>query len=141
VTIIRPCASSQLDAVLAFWRQNAASATATDDIDALERLCARDADALLVAEDGGRIVGTVIAAWDGWRGGIYRIVVATSHRRRGLGATLLRAALGSLEARGARRIAAVVDASDAQAMAFWRVMRREGFTPDTDPARFTRTVS
>ena len=42
----------------------------------------------MVAESDQQIVGTVIAGWDGWRGSIYRLVVAPSHRRAGLGRRL-----------------------------------------------------
>jgi ribosomal protein S18 acetylase RimI-like enzyme len=138
---IRVAARDDFDEVLALWRQDAAFATATDDLDGLGALCARDGDALLVADDGGRIVGTVIAAWDGWRGGIYRLVVASTHRRRGLGRTLVDAAVKALAARGARRIAAVVDGDDEQAMAFWRAMAAGGFEHDAAQERFAMAVS
>ena len=61
----------------------AAAPTSTDDVDGVGALLERDPGALLVAEASGRIVGTVIAAWDGWRGSVYRIVVAPEHRRDG----------------------------------------------------------
>jgi ribosomal protein S18 acetylase RimI-like enzyme len=136
---IRTCLDSELDAVLALWREAAAFATATDDRDGLLALHGRDADALLVAEDAGRIIGSVIAGWDGWRGGIYRLVVAESHRRRGVARTLVRKAVAALEARGVRRIAAVVDADDKQAMAFWRALAADGFFHDAERTRFTRS--
>ena len=76
-------------------------------------------DALIVAEADGRIVGTVIAGWDGWRGAIYRLAVDAEHRRRGLGHTLLRAAEDHLAALGARRLHAIVVDSNANGVAFW----------------------
>ena len=36
-------------------------------------LLEHDPGALMVAESSGRVVGTVIAAWDGWRGSVYRV--------------------------------------------------------------------
>ena len=136
---IRPCRRDELPAVLEFWRRHAARPSPTDDIASLEALHTRDPDALLVAEDGGALVGTVIAGWDGWRAGIYRIVADTTRRRRGLGTALVRAAVASLEARGARRINALVDADDPQAMAFWRSLTPDGFIHDTGETRFVRT--
>lgn len=43
-----------------------------DDADAV--VLVLDQDALLVAARDGRIIGTLIAGWDGWRGSIARFV-------------------------------------------------------------------
>jgi ribosomal protein S18 acetylase RimI-like enzyme len=138
---IRTCRLDEFDGILAFWREHAAFATATDDIEGLEALYARDPESLIIAEEGGRIVGTVVAAWDGWRGSIYRIVVASSQRRQGLGRELVRAAMRLMESKGARRIAALVDGDDHQAMAFWKAMTIEGFAQDAHQRRFTTSIA
>jgi ribosomal protein S18 acetylase RimI-like enzyme len=138
---IRTCRLDEFESVLAFWREHAAFATATDDIEGLEALYARDPKSLIIAEDGGRIVGTVIAAWDGWRGSIYRIVVAASHRRQGLGRELVCAAMRVMAEKRVRRVAALVDGDDDQAMAFWTAMTSEGFAQDAHQRRFTTSIA
>jgi predicted MFS family arabinose efflux permease len=40
-----------------------------------------DPEALLVAEVDGVVVGSLIAAWDGWRGSFYRLAVSGLPRR------------------------------------------------------------
>ena len=82
-------------------------------------LLERDPGSLVVAESSGRIVGSVIAGWDGWRGSVYRLAVAPAHRRCGLGGRLLREAQRRLTALGAQRMHAIVVGSDARAVAFW----------------------
>jgi ribosomal protein S18 acetylase RimI-like enzyme len=109
-----------LDAVLELWRQADAEPTHTDDVDSLRKLLARDPTSLLVAVDGERLVGSVIAGWDGWRGSIYRLVVHPAQRRQGLGRTLLAAAERQLASAGAVRLQAIVVESDEEASAFWR---------------------
>jgi ribosomal protein S18 acetylase RimI-like enzyme len=104
--------------VLDFWRESALP-TSTDSADALRALLDRDPGALIVADDGGAVVGSVIAGWDGWRGAIYRLAVDPAYRRQGLGRRLLRAAEARLTAVGARRMHAVVVGSDARAVGFW----------------------
>jgi len=47
-----------------------------DDLEALERLIEHDPSSLLIAERGAGLIGTVVAAWDGWRGNMYRLAVA-----------------------------------------------------------------
>jgi ribosomal protein S18 acetylase RimI-like enzyme len=81
----------------------------------------RDPGALLVAVSGssGRIVGTVIAAWDGWRGSVYRLAVVPECRRDGLGRRMLEEAEERLRRVGARRMHAIVVGADPQALGFW----------------------
>jgi ribosomal protein S18 acetylase RimI-like enzyme len=104
--------------VLAFWAA-AAEPTSTDSAEALAVLLQRDPGALVLAEVDGRIVGSVIAGWDGWRGSVYRLAVAPERRQRGLGRSLLRAAEDRLRALGARRAHAIVVGANATAVAFW----------------------
>jgi ribosomal protein S18 acetylase RimI-like enzyme len=115
---LRTATPDDIAEILAFWHE-AAEPTSTDSAHALAGLLRRDPGALHIAEVGGRIVGTVIAGWDGWRGSIYRLAVAPDHRRRGLGRALLRASEDHLAALGARRSHAIVVGTDARAVAFW----------------------
>ena len=114
----RPATAADIAGVLSFW-QEAAAPTSTDSTEALVSLVHRDPGALIVAEVDGRIVGTVIAGWDGWRGSIYRLAVAPDHRRSGLGRALLRAAEERLTGVGARRLHAIVVESNDVAVGFW----------------------
>jgi ribosomal protein S18 acetylase RimI-like enzyme len=111
-------------ALLALW-DSAADPTSTDTADALVGLLRRDPDALIVAETDARIVGTVIAGWDGWRGAIYRLVVDAEHRRHGLGHMLLRAAEDHLATLGARRLHAIVVGANPNGVAFWEASEWE----------------
>jgi hypothetical protein len=67
---------SDAGAVLLLWAEADAEPTRTDDVASLQRLIVHDPAALIVAEEDGRLVGSVIAGWDGWRGSVYRLVVA-----------------------------------------------------------------
>ena len=117
---IRPGGPADADAVLALWRDADAEPTATDDIAGIDRLLHHDPGALIVAEAEGRIVGSVIAGWDGWRGSIYRLAVAPDHRRKGVANRLLAAAESQLAAKGAVRAQAIVVETNARATSFWR---------------------
>jgi ribosomal protein S18 acetylase RimI-like enzyme len=117
--VLRAAKSDDLASVLKLWREAEAEPSHTDDIESLRRLIAHDPGALIVAATDGHIVGSVIAGWDGWRGSIYRLAVAPSHRRRGLGTRLLGQAEGRLAQLGARRLQAIVVSTDERASAFW----------------------
>jgi GNAT superfamily N-acetyltransferase len=74
---------------------------------------------LLVAEDEDRIIGTLIAGFDGWRGNMYGMAVEPGARRRGIGTELVREAEAWLKTQGCNRIAAMVVMDHPWATGFW----------------------
>ncbi|MFJ3930628.1 MULTISPECIES: GNAT family N-acetyltransferase [unclassified Streptomyces] len=116
---IRTGTSKDTEAVLAFWRQAARGVGISDDAEGLARLIARDPGALLLAESEGRLVGSVIAGWDGWRCSLYRLAVLPSHRRRGVSRALLSAAEERFLAVGGRRGDAMVLVDNETAQRAW----------------------
>jgi ribosomal protein S18 acetylase RimI-like enzyme len=126
---------TDVESVLRLWRQSDAEPTHTDDAESLGRLIAHDPAALIVAEDDARIVGSVIAAWDGWRGSVYRLVVAPTHRRQGLGSGLLAEAESRFASSGAVRSQAIVVETQPVALGFWLA---SGWEPQARRLRFVR---
>ncbi|MGP0029541.1 MAG: GNAT family N-acetyltransferase [Acidimicrobiales bacterium] len=118
--VVRAGEEADVEAVLRLWLEAGAAPSSTDDARSVHALIGHDPAALIVAEDDGRIVGSVIAGWDGWRGSIYRLAVAPSHRRRGLGSRLIAAARSRLSDAGAVRLQAIVVATDPVATGFWQ---------------------
>ncbi len=123
--------------VLELWRRAWPRPGATDDEAAVRALLTRDPGALLVAELDGRTVGSLIAAWDGWRGGMYRLAVDPAYRRRDVARRLVADGEERLRARGARRITALVDGADPRAQAVWRAA---GYELDPGASRFVKDV-
>ena len=116
---VRPCRLDECAQVLELWRQAEAIARPTDTLPDVERMVRQHPDTLLVGEEAGRLVGSVIAGWDGWRGGIYRLAVLPECRRRGIAQALVTEAERRLAARGARRLSAMVACDEPQAVGFW----------------------
>ena len=107
--------------MLALWGEaRSEHASTADRLEHVERLIAQMPGSLLVAERDGAIAGARIAAWDGWRGNMYRLAVDPEHRRRGIGIALVRAGEQHLQRLGAYRITALVGYEDEQAAAFWQ---------------------
>ena len=135
---VRPAGPDDIPAVLALWaRARSANASTPDTPQALTGLLETSPGALLVADEGGAIVGAVIAAWDGWRGNMYRLAVDPVHRRRGIALALVRAGETRLQRRGARRITALVAHEEAEAVGLWEAA---GYVRDATIARFVRTL-
>ena len=127
-----------MDAVLELWAlarsQHASTPDRREDI---EQLVAESPAALLVAEADDRVVGAVIAAWDGWRGNIYRLAVRDSRRREGIGLQLTHAAEAYLRDCGVRRVTALVAYDDEAAGSFWDAA---GYPQDADIGRRVRNI-
>jgi ribosomal protein S18 acetylase RimI-like enzyme len=118
--VVRPCRSADLDALLDLWgAARSEHASTADRPEDLQRLLVEQPECVLVALANGRLVGALIAAWDGWRGNMYRLAVAAEHRRCGIGLALVRAGEQRLSERGARRITALVANNDKVAASFW----------------------
>jgi ribosomal protein S18 acetylase RimI-like enzyme len=118
--VIRAGRIADIDSVLVLWVEAGSEPTHTDDAPSLRALVGHDGSSLLVAEEQGEVVGSVIAGWDGWRGSVYRLAVAPSHRRRGLGRELVAPAESHLRAVGAVRLGAIVVETESEATGFWR---------------------
>jgi ribosomal protein S18 acetylase RimI-like enzyme len=118
-------------------RAGSEHASTADRMDDVERLIEDSPAALFVAEHDGEIVGALIAAWDGWRGNMYRLAVSDGHRRQGIAMALTRAGEDYLRERGARRITALVAMDDDVAGAFWQAA---GYPPDQLMGRRVRNL-
>jgi ribosomal protein S18 acetylase RimI-like enzyme len=129
----RPATLADAPAVIALWREAEAEPTHTDDVPSVRGLIERDPAALILAEGEGRLIGSVIAGWDGWRGSIYRLAVVPDHRRRGLGRQLIRRAEARLTDAGAVRCQAIVVETDDDAVAFWKA---SGWEQQAERVRF-----
>jgi ribosomal protein S18 acetylase RimI-like enzyme len=130
---IRDCSPHEAAALLRLWRESGASPSATDSLEDVSRAISCMGAVVLVAEESGRLIGSVIGGFDGWRGSLYRLVVHPDFRRRGIARTLVEAAQKRLVQIGARRITAMVEKDNSPALAFWKAV---GFTLDERMTRF-----
>jgi ribosomal protein S18 acetylase RimI-like enzyme len=135
-SLIRSAGVRDIAAVLDLWTAAGSVPTVGNDSpEGLTRLLAADPQALLVVEVEAVLAGSLIAAWDGWRGSFYRLAVAPEHRRKGLATRLLREGEQRLRERGAIRLTAIVAEDEAEAMRFWRAV---GYERQQRRARFVR---
>ncbi len=136
--MIRRGARADRSAVLGLWHAAAGPPSATDDEIGFERLLDHDPGCLLLAEADQEIVGSLIAAWDGWRGSFYRLAVHPDWRRKGLATELVRAGEDRLRRLGAIRLTAIVADGESSASELWRLA---GYERQDDQGRFVRMVT
>ena len=134
---IRACRLEDIGVVLELWRQADATPGVTDTADDLGRAITESPAHVLVAEVGRRLVGSIIGAFDGWRGNIYRLAVHPDHRRQGVARALVGEVEKRLARQGARRITALVEKDHPWAMSFWEAV---GYRVDERIVRRVRNL-
>jgi ribosomal protein S18 acetylase RimI-like enzyme len=135
--LLRAGRADDIEAVLALWKRAGAGPSSTESADDLRWLLGRDPEALLLADAEGEVVGSLIVGWDGWRGTFYRLAVDPAHRRRGLATRLVGAGEERLRALGAKRLNAIVESEEVDAMAFWAAA---GYALQTARSRFVKNL-
>jgi ribosomal protein S18 acetylase RimI-like enzyme len=135
--LLRAGTAADIGAVLALWKRAETGPSSTESADDVRWLLERDPDALLLSEAGGEIVGSLIVGWDGWRGTFYRLAVDPAHRRRRLATRMVQAGEERLRSLGAKRLNAIVESEEADAMAFWTAA---GYELQSARSRFVKNI-
>jgi len=91
----------------------------SDTLAEIAKKVQRDPDLFLVAEAGGRLIGSVIGGFDGRRGMIYHLAVAVEYRQRGIGAALMDEVERRLKAKGCLKSYLLVVAGNEDAIEFY----------------------
>jgi ribosomal protein S18 acetylase RimI-like enzyme len=86
----------------------------------IEKKIARDPDLFLVAESDGTIIGSVIGGYDGRRGLIYHLAVATAFRGRGIGSCLMDEVESRLRAKGCVKCYLLVVEGNTEAESYYQ---------------------
>lgn len=137
IETIRAATLGETAEILSLWQVADAVPSRTDDPEGIQRLLEKDPGALLIATADGKIVGTVIAGFDGWRGLMYRLAVLPEYRRRGIATELIEAGERRLRDVGGRRISAIIMLEHADAVATWE---SNGYVEDTRVGRWFKNL-
>lgn len=91
----------------------------SDTREEIQKKLTRDSDLFLVAEEDGKIIGTVIGGFDGRRGMVYHLAVAEPFQMRGIGSQLLNEVETRLRAKGCHRCYLMVTTDNQAAMEYY----------------------
>jgi ribosomal protein S18 acetylase RimI-like enzyme len=135
--LFRAATAEDVQPVLELWAAARSGHAETPDTEeAVRTLLETDPGSLLVADDG-EVIGALIAAFDGWRGNMYRLAVRPDRRRERIATRLVQHGEQRLKAKGAPKVTALVGRGDAQAEELWRAA---GYRDDVNIGRWVRSL-
>jgi ribosomal protein S18 acetylase RimI-like enzyme len=127
VTIdIRAACEADENAVTALWHACNLTAPYNDPSSDFRFALGKASSDILVAAEGGEIVGSVMVGHDGHRGWLYYVAVAPQHRKKGIGRALVKAAEQWLSDRGVPKVHLMVRETNATVVEFYA---RMGYDP------------
>lgn len=138
--IIRKMTMQDYSGVYALWLSCSGMGlnNLDDSEEGIGRFLQRNPETCLVAEEGGSILGVILAGSDGRRAMIYHTAVSPACRGQGIGRSLVEAVLLELKKLGIHKAALVVFSRNEAGNAFWEKL---GFSVREDLTYRNRSLS
>lgn len=127
--IIRVMTIADYDGICDVWKDHEGINPVDDSLEGFTKYLKRNPTTSFVAEDNGRIVGTVLAGHDGRRGLFHHVVVLPEYRNQGIGKMLADNAMDALKKEGITKVLLVVFKNNDNGNSFWEHI---GFTVRND---------
>lgn len=135
--LLRRFRPSDREEVVALWRACGLLRPWNDPARDIERKLAHDPEGFLVLEEGGHVVGALMAGYDGHRGWVNYLAVDPARRGEGLGRRLMAAAEERLAALGCPKVNLQIRAGNEQVVDFYRHL---GYSADETVSMGKRLV-
>lgn len=120
--LIRPFARRDENAAIALWRACDLTRPWNDPRKDIARKLTVQPELFLVGEEGGTLVATLMAGYEGHRGWVNYLAVSPPHRRRGYARVLMQEAETRLLALGCPKLNVQVRSANAEALDFYRAL-------------------
>lgn len=119
--LIREMSPDDYDKVYALWLtiRGFGLRSIDDSREGVERFLRRNPTTSVVAEQNGRIVGTILCGHDGRTGFFYHVCVAEEYRNHGVGHRMAHYAMRALRAEGINKVSLVAFKSNQAGNEFW----------------------
>ena len=126
---IRLMTINDWESVEKVWKDHEGTNPVDDSEEGFTRYLKRNPTTSFVAEDDGKIIGTILAGHDGRRGFLHHVVVLPEYRLKGVGEEMVGRAMDALGKEGIQKVLLVVFNDNENGNQFWEHM---GFTERTD---------
>jgi len=110
------------DAVRALWMtiQGFGIRALDDSREDIQRFIERNPTTSVVAEAGGKIVGSILCGSDGRQGALYHVCVAKEYRRQGIGTRMVGYCMQQLKSMGINKVGLIAFTKNDAGNAFWK---------------------
>lgn len=126
---IRIMTIADYDGICEVWKNHEGTNPVDDSAEGFAKYIRRNPTTSFVAEDNGKIVGTILAGHDGRRGLFHHVSVLPEYQKQGIGKMLVDNAMDALEKEGITKVLLVVFKDNDNGNAFWEHI---GFTKRDD---------
>lgn len=128
---VRTMTIEDFDQVHALWMTISGFAIRSidDSWEGVERFLRRNPTTSVVAEEDGKIVGSILCGHDGRRGCLYHVCVHKDYRMRGIGKAMVVYAMNALKAEEISKVSLIAFTRNDIGNAFWN---RIGWTRRLD---------
>lgn len=116
------CFPADYEPVFSLWKsiEKGVHTGRSDTPAEIEKKLTRDPDLFLVAEADGNIIGSVIGGYDGRRGLVYHLAVASHVRGKGVGSRLMNELETRLRAKGCLKCYLLVTTDNPEAELYYQ---------------------
>jgi ribosomal protein S18 acetylase RimI-like enzyme len=116
------CFPQDYESVFKLWKsiEKGVGIGRSDTAAEIEKKLSRDPDLFLVAEADGAMVGSVIGGYDGRRGLVYHLAVASAYRGLGVGSQLMNELEARLRAKGCLKCYLLVTTDNPEAETYYQ---------------------
>ena len=118
----RPFRKDDEDAVIALWNECGLTRAWNDPRKDIARKLTVQPELFLVGEEGGKLVATLMAGYEGHRGWVNYLAVAPDCRRQGFGRVLMQEAEERLLSLGCPKLNIQVRSTNAEVLGFYRAL-------------------
>ncbi|MFP3153035.1 GNAT family N-acetyltransferase [Lachnospiraceae bacterium ZAX-1] len=118
---IRIMGIEDYEQVYALWKTiHGFSIRSMDDSkEGVTQFLARNPTTSVVAEDNGKVIGTILCGHDGRRGNFYHVCVHEDYRKRGIGTAMAVAAMKALQEEQVNKVSLIAFKKNEIGNSFW----------------------
>ncbi len=119
--MIRTMTINDYEGVYQLWKQikGFGIRSIDDSREGLERFLKRNPTTSIVAEEEGKIVGSILCGHDGRRGCLYHVCVAETHRMKGIGTQMVQMAMDALRKEEISQVCLIAFTDNMVGNQFW----------------------
>lgn len=117
---LQPLSADDFPKLMKLWKAaEAVVIREADDEATFRRFLQRNPETNFAAYAGTRMVGSVLAGQDGWRGYLYHMAVKPDYREKGIASQLVNVAVDKLRQQGISKVHCLVKKDNLVGQQFW----------------------